>query len=503
MALRDNFPKARISDSHYFFTLSRGEAMRCFALRPWAVYSLGCLIPLCGLLYFSASMVFLMRDPVVSTVFKRQQAMQQAYEDRIAAMRAQLDRVSSRQLLDQNSLEGKMHNLLSRQAKLETRSAIVAAIAGRLEKPGSAIHSNRTVKRASAHPPMPPARPKSLSRSFARHVLSTDHGRKIPKTASAPNDVTGSLPGPVSAYAANSPLRASAIGALNNALANKPRPGSVTFAPENGSKTDKRKNSNDRAQVSSKSLMSALAGTASLPVDLRLGAVSQSLDKIATSQLRRLSQLGNLALERTKKLRKVIASTGLPPGIFSRKNAGRKAGTGGPFVPYKLDPKGPLFERAVLRIQKAVVEADHLRRAVNRLPVRKPVTRGASVSSRYGRRVDPINGRLASHTGIDFKQRYGAPVLATAAGKVIKAGYNGGYGRVVEIYHGSGITTRYAHLSRIHVKKDQQIIAGTRIGRIGSTGRSTGPHLHYEVRLNGRPTNPGRFLRAGRKLSLR
>jgi murein DD-endopeptidase MepM/ murein hydrolase activator NlpD len=112
-------------------------------------------------------------------------------------------------------------------------------------------------------------------------------------------------------------------------------------------------------------------------------------------------------------------------------------------------------------------------------------------------RLDPFLNRPAMHTGIDFRGAPGEPVRATASGTVTAAGWSGGYGRMVEIDHGNGLATRYGHLSEIEVSVGQSIKIGQTIGRVGSTGRSTGPHLHYETRVNGEAVDPQKFLRAG------
>jgi murein DD-endopeptidase MepM/ murein hydrolase activator NlpD len=106
----------------------------------------------------------------------------------------------------------------------------------------------------------------------------------------------------------------------------------------------------------------------------------------------------------------------------------------------------------------------------------------------------------ALHAGIDFRATAGSPVRSAGAGRVIKAGWNGGYGRMVEIDHSDGLTTRYAHMSKILVKEGQQIETGQIVGRVGSSGRSTGPHLHYEVRRNGDAVDPMIFIKAGKKV---
>jgi murein DD-endopeptidase MepM/ murein hydrolase activator NlpD len=104
------------------------------------------------------------------------------------------------------------------------------------------------------------------------------------------------------------------------------------------------------------------------------------------------------------------------------------------------------------------------------------------------------------HSGLDFRAPTGEPARATAAGKVVTAGWSGGYGKMVEIDHGNGFSTRYGHLSEILVKEDQAVRPGQIVGRVGSTGRSTGPHLHYETRVDGDAVDPHKFLRAGLRL---
>jgi murein DD-endopeptidase MepM/ murein hydrolase activator NlpD len=121
-------------------------------------------------------------------------------------------------------------------------------------------------------------------------------------------------------------------------------------------------------------------------------------------------------------------------------------------------------------------------------------------TSGFGIRSDPFLGRPAMHTGLDFRASSGDPVRATAYGKVITAGWQGGYGKMVEIDHGNTLTTRYGHLSEIGVKVGDIVRIGQVIGAVGSTGRSTGPHLHYETRIDGDAVDPQKFLRAGVRL---
>ncbi|MGD9811556.1 MAG: M23 family metallopeptidase, partial [Sphingobium sp.] len=164
---------------------------------------------------------------------------------------------------------------------------------------------------------------------------------------------------------------------------------------------------------------------------------------------------------------------------------------GGPYIPWKAglsEEDGALSDLA-----HSLARLNALERGLVAIPSGRP-TAAPMLTSSYGYRRDPFNGRPAFHAGIDFRGSYGQPILAAAAGRIAFVGQRHGYGNVVEIDHGHGIMTRYAHLSGFTVVPGQTVTRGAGIGRMGSTGRSTGTHLHFEVRLNDAPINPRRFL---------
>lgn len=171
-----------------------------------------------------------------------------------------------------------------------------------------------------------------------------------------------------------------------------------------------------------------------------------------------------------------------------------EADTGGPLIAVN-DPSK--FDTKVKDLDKALDRLDLLKAEIRKVPIANPAP-GSVVTSGFGVRRDPILGISALHPGIDFRDPVGSDVPATAAGVVTRAGWAGGYGNMVELDHGGGYATRYAHLSEIDVKVGDKVKLGQTLGRTGSTGRSTGPHLHYEVRHNGKPVNPVAFLKAGR-----
>jgi murein DD-endopeptidase MepM/ murein hydrolase activator NlpD len=143
----------------------------------------------------------------------------------------------------------------------------------------------------------------------------------------------------------------------------------------------------------------------------------------------------------------------------------------------------------------SVLEALLVHNSANRkfLPTLYPILDGW-YSSNFGYRIDPFTGQQSMHEGIDFPAEAGTPIVATASGKVIFADWHPAYGKMLEIDHGNGLVSRYAHTSSVAVKEGDLVVRGQRVATVGSTGRSTGPHLHFEVRLNGVPQNPARFL---------
>ena len=178
-----------------------------------------------------------------------------------------------------------------------------------------------------------------------------------------------------------------------------------------------------------------------------------------------------------------------------------KAGVGGPLIPPKGKGSADPFTLAVFDVETGFHELARLRPIVDAVPLRRPLLDGDdSLTSNFGPRIDPFTGASAMHAGMDFRSEEGTLVRAAGAGQVVTAGPSGGYGNLVEIDHRNGLTSRYAHLSAIDVRLGQTVAVGTAVGRVGSTGRSTGPHLHYETRVDGTAVDPQRFLTVGAKL---
>jgi murein DD-endopeptidase MepM/ murein hydrolase activator NlpD len=235
-------------------------------------------------------------------------------------------------------------------------------------------------------------------------------------------------------------------------------------------------------------------------VDNVLVHLQSSLDQVESRQIAALGAVEDGMESRVRRMRGVISDLGLDMAQLEAATP-RGGGMGGPYVPVKLSSDAGPFERQLYRINITRAQVERLNRTLALVPYRKPVVGEVEFTSGFGIRSDPFLGRPAMHTGLDFRAQTGDPVRATANGKVTSAGWAGGYGRMVEINHGNGLSTRYGHLSEIGVKVGDTIKIGQVIGAVGSTGRSTGPHLHYETRIDGEAVDPQKFLRAGVRLS--
>jgi murein DD-endopeptidase MepM/ murein hydrolase activator NlpD len=161
------------------------------------------------------------------------------------------------------------------------------------------------------------------------------------------------------------------------------------------------------------------------------------------------------------------------------------------------DPNKP--ERVLSYLRQDLNQLSSYKAKVANLPIANPVP-NAKITSRYGRRRDPFTKETRYHSGMDFKAPIGTPIYASGNGTIIRAGWAGGYGKMVEIRHPNGLISRYAHMNEIAVKKGDAVVQGFQIGATGNTGRSTGPHLHYELRKNEKAQNPKPFFDAWRRL---
>ncbi|UCI33115.1 M23 family metallopeptidase [Mesorhizobium sp. B4-1-4] len=411
--------------------IARGNEIRHFTIRPWLAAFIGSALAAIAIGYLLATSYLVLRDDLIGATTARQARMQQAYEDRISALRAQVDRITSRQLLDQQLMETKVSELLERQTQLSQRHGRLGPLLERAENEVGAVPAEDPATAA-----------------------------KTDKRA----EVTGSI---------NQPARNYAVASLSADLgAADTRPFSLWSTRTDPLPSDSAADRADKLFVS----------------------INQSLKSIENDQLTRISTLADNAYKSADAIQQALQAAGLPVDNDFGKN---ESDVGGPLIP--LD-SSMMFDSKVKELDEALDTLDHLKKEARQLPLANPAP-GHSVTSPFGVRTDPILGTAALHSGMDFRAPIGMVARVTAPGVVTKAGWNGGYGRMVEVDHGNGFATRYGHLSEIDVSIGQKLDAGAIIGKTGSSGRSTGPHLHYEVRHNGEAIDPLRFLTVGKKVA--
>jgi murein DD-endopeptidase MepM/ murein hydrolase activator NlpD len=214
-----------------------------------------------------------------------------------------------------------------------------------------------------------------------------------------------------------------------------------------------------------------------------------ALARIEARQLALVERLTHFADQRAARAEAALRKLGLDARAMI---AATEVGQGGPFERLSTEPDGSLDPRFA-RLGVSLARMDALERGLTGIPQVMPADI-SMISSGFGYRSDPFHGGAAMHAGLDFRGPVGAPIHAAAKGTVTFVGTKTGYGKVVEISHGNGMLTRYAHMSAQRARVGQQVAAGDVIGQIGSTGRSTGPHLHFEVRIHDRAVNPRPFL---------
>ncbi|MDQ0558421.1 murein DD-endopeptidase MepM/ murein hydrolase activator NlpD [Rhizobium mesoamericanum] len=412
----------------HILILASGDRVRHLTIRPWMAALVVCFVGVFAIGYLLATSYLVLRDDLIGATMARQARMQHDYEDRIAALRAQVDRVTSRQLLDQQVVEDKVDKLMEQQLALTTRHGKLDSLLDRAESSG----------------------------------LGGKETTPLQSYAPDAKDKRASLSG--------------AVQAIENQLAGSDEPADVTPDDDTLGAVPPRETVGDRA-------------------DRVFSKVTLSLKDIEQKQRTRIAQLTSDAGGAADAISRVL--TRFRISVPAERVKQDDSAIGGPYVePETTDD----FDSSLSQLDDALTRLEMVRVTADSLPFQNPAV-GKEITSSFGNRRDPFLGRLALHSGIDFRFTPGEKVRPTAPGKVIAAGWTGGYGNMVEVDHGNGISTRYGHMSEILVKVGDKVDRNDVIGLAGSTGRSTGTHLHYEVRQDGRALDPIYFMNAGLKLA--
>ena len=449
MSSQERGSRLGLPTTHYFVSISRGDAIRTARLRPVALWTLLALAPLSLAFGLAGAAGLAFRHGLPEAAAFAEAPTETAREDRRGDGRPLPDPETDRRRADQTAIEDRIRDLAARQARLERRGSVLAALSAEAAK-------------------LPPAGARAAADAVQAIETLAPRGPDARATPEA-----GGGGGAARAYA---PIGAS-------------------LAPEAAAP---HRLDSTRAEPAFIPSLADAALNPDLDAKTRLDLVVRSLDRLDSRANTTLAAIDRRAVVNSARQSAILVDAGLDPDRLAA--AKPLANAGGPLIPIDIDPTAPAFEQATARVARDVSFAERLHALMPFVPLSKPLAGDAAVTSPFGYRADPFLGRPALHTGVDLLQPYGSDIRATAAGRVVHAGVAGGYGDMVEIDHGFGLTTVYGHMSEISVAEGQDVAQGQILGRLGSTGRSTGPHLHYEVRVDGEPVDPERFLRAGAEL---
>ncbi len=415
----------------HILILASGDRVRHLTVRPWMAALAFCFVGVFAIGYLLATSYLVLRDDLIGATMARQARMQHDYEDRIAALRAQVDRVTSRQLLDQQVVEDKVDKLMEQQMALTSRHGKLGSLLDRAESSG--LNEKQDLP---AQTNAPDARDKRAALSGAMQAIENQLAKSADPADATPDNTT------------------------------------LAYVPA-------RETIGDRA-------------------DRVFSKVTLSLKGVEQRQRDRVAQLTSDASDTADAISHILTRFRIAmPAEAAGIKAGDENAVGGPYVEPESDDD---FDTSLTQLDSALTRLEAIRSTAVSLPFQSPAV-GKEITSPFGNRRDPFLGRLALHSGIDFRFSPGEKVRPTAPGNVIAAGWTGGYGNMVEVDHGNGISTRYGHMSEILVKIGDTVGRQNVIGLAGSTGRSTGTHLHYEVRQDGRAVDPIYFMSAGTKLA--
>ncbi|MEE2953538.1 MAG: M23 family metallopeptidase [Pseudomonadota bacterium] len=406
-------------------TLTHGLALKCAAS----------LAVMAGL--GAAILTFAIPNETGAPALPSDHMVRQSYENRIAALRSQLDEATSRQIVAQKMVESKVDILLNQQKMIAERYLRLEPLIERARESGVLADA------APTSIPLPQPKPETAEMD-PFDGLAAAIGEEPEAAAPASPAATPAKAPPLEEKTTTKPLDPFATASIRN---------------------------------------SDLALSAET-----LHQVGKAIDHAELQMIADLRILTNEAIDKTTEIASLLADVGLEV------QPGGDLALGGPFEPVPED-----FDEQLEDLEDALKRLEDVRALSASLPFDAPMS-SRLISSTFGVRSDPFLRRRALHSGIDYAASCGTPIQATAPGKVVSAGSSGGYGMMVEIDHGNGIHTRYGHMSRITVSVGQTIEKGEQIGAVGSTGRSTGPHLHYEVRRDDQAIDPMRFIRTGRRL---
>jgi murein DD-endopeptidase MepM/ murein hydrolase activator NlpD len=419
------------------------------------------------------------KDRIISAKDHRYQQMQSAYENRLADLQLSLDEVNG-------ALVGAEDRFKSTADELQVKQNTIMKFLDRRQQVDSTISS--------------------LANTGVRTSTNPNVGDGGDGGGAGPSDsIEGNAPAPAGAQPIDA-AGSSELLVMPQPPAPQPRTAKPTKASflDLGHTVDSIKGLlfGNHPQPQQQPAQASAEALAHYPVLRVLDEQTNRVARIGLVETQLMTKTQNEVAEGVVTIQNVIRHTGINPDDYTHRLQAAE-GVGGPDIPIQdVQVEGiadTAFTGAYLRASAVLEQMTTLLSAMKHIPLTTPVW-GSQFerTSGFGARIDPFTGRYSFHPGLDFAGPWGSIIAATAPGTVVYAGDRGGYGNMVEIDHGFGIHTRYGHMSSIIVHVGSKVAKGSAIGRLGSTGRSTGPHVHYEVWYDNVVRNPNTFIEAGR-----
>lgn len=435
-----------------------------------------------------ASVMTAFKDEIVAAKEEKLRQVQAHYESELARMRLDYDDLSGKLALAEERFETSVAAIEKRQTDLQTAMVEQEGAGEALDE----VMQRAATVRALGLGPDAPAISSEEDPEAAGGIEEHDHSAE---EAAKPAEVPAPAPQPEAAPADQK------AEAPKPALLDNGEPPPVPQAKPDSIRVAEAHPVEEAAPEERAALPAEpsefLASGRNRATGESFAALATRLDEVIGDQQTAAAALAAAAAQKEDSLREVLEIAGMNADAIAPRLPDAQ---GGPYIPMGVDAaKADLFARDPnLDVADATLaRVATLQTAMLAIPFANPLPSVTRISSGFGGRSDPFNGGRAFHSGLDFKAGMGAPIIATAPGVVTIAEWHGGYGKMVEIDHGYGLKTRYAHLSSIDVTEGQKVSFGTKVGGLGSTGRSTGPHLHYEVWYDGQARNPWNYLKAG------
>ncbi len=443
-----------------------------------------------------ASVMTAFKDEIVAAKEEKLRQVQSHYESELARMRLDYDDLSGKLALAEERFETSVAAIEKRQTDLQTAMVEQEGAGEALDEVMQRAATVRALGLGPDAPDISSEEDPEASGGIEEHDHSADDGAHAAETPAEAPAPAAAQPEATPAAPADQKAEAAKPALLDNG-----EPPPVPTAKPDAVRIAESLPIEEVAPEEHAALPAEpsefLATGRNRAAGESFAALATRLDDVIGDQQTAAAALAAAAAEKEKSLREVLDIAGMNADAIAPRLPDAQ---GGPYIPMGVDAaKADLFARDPnLDVADATLaRVATLQTAMLAIPFANPLPSVTRISSGFGGRSDPFNGGRAFHSGLDFKSGMGAPIIATAPGVVTIAEWHGGYGKMVEIDHGYGLKTRYAHLSSIDVTEGQKVGFGTKVGGLGSTGRSTGPHLHYEVWYDGQAQNPWNYLKAG------